>query len=140
MASKRQKKTARTKPRKEPRRLLTRQELALAMAVAAGTITKWERDGMPVAKKFHRGKPSLFDLNAVNAWREATAPAKEEGLSLEQERAKLAVLAQAKAEMELAERRGELVDRSEVVATARSVLAALAAKIRGIPRALVQGG
>lgn len=34
------------------------------------TITKWEQDGMPIAERGRRGKPSLYRLVDVDAWRQ----------------------------------------------------------------------
>jgi phage terminase Nu1 subunit (DNA packaging protein) len=41
------------------------------MGVHMMTVTKWERDGMPVAEGGRRGVPSLYDLDLVRAWRQA---------------------------------------------------------------------
>jgi len=57
----RRKKRAKTK-------LLTRREVAGALGVHMGTVTLWERGGMPIAKRGGRGIPSLYNLTVVEHW------------------------------------------------------------------------
>ena len=90
--------------------LLTRQQLAVVPFLIQGkpevhpiTITKWEREGMPVAKRGGRGRPSFYLESAVRAWllaREAAADGPDGPLDLVQERARkekwLALLAEQK--------------------------------------------
>lgn len=51
--------------------LLTRRELADQVGVHPMTVVKWEQDGMPVAKRGARGRASLYDPQAVAAWKDA---------------------------------------------------------------------
>ena len=122
--------------------LLTRQQLAAALGVNAGTITRWERDGCPAAKKRTRGQCTLFDRAEVEAWRDAVEAAKksDEGLSLEQERALLARAQREKVEMENAVRRGELWPMDLVILEGNHFAKALVAKVRLIPLRLIQAG
>jgi len=53
------------------KKLATRRELAAALDVHMQTITKWERDGLPIAERGSRGRPSRYSLEAVRAWRAA---------------------------------------------------------------------
>jgi phage terminase Nu1 subunit (DNA packaging protein) len=120
---------------------LTRPELAEAFGVIPGTITRWERDGMPVAKRFTRGRASLFDLQAVKAWRDAVdAKAEAEQLSLTDERAKLAQKQREKIELELAVRRGELVLRDQVIREVDAFAKGVTAKLRSLARRAAQAG
>jgi len=121
--------------------LLTRQQLASALGVVPGTVTRWERDGCPVAKKRSRGQATLFDRAAVEAWRDQVdAIKKAEGLSLEQERALLARAQREKVEMENAVRRGELWPMDLVILEGHHFAKALVAKVRLIPLRLIQAG
>lgn len=95
---------------------------------------------MPVAKKAPRGKNSLFSLSAVRAWREAVDQAKTPGLSLSDERARVAKLQQEKLGLDLALRRGELLERRAVLFEGQQFTKAIGAKIRGLPRAMVNAG
>jgi phage terminase Nu1 subunit (DNA packaging protein) len=122
-------------------RLVTRQELAVELAVTPGTITRWEKDGMPVAKRAPRGQPSLFDVDAVRTWRAGVeAAALEETLSLSEERAKLAQRQREKLELDLQVRRGQLLEREMVVLAGQAYTKAWRAKVRGLPRRAVQMG
>lgn len=56
------------RPSSEAAALVTRRELASALAKHPMTVTKWEQDGMPVAVRGRKGKPSLYDEAAVRAW------------------------------------------------------------------------
>lgn len=62
MASRRSKRTSET---------LTRRELAAALNVHMQTVTKWEREGLPVAERGRKGKPSRYSELEVRAWLQA---------------------------------------------------------------------
>jgi phage terminase Nu1 subunit (DNA packaging protein) len=71
--------------------LVTRRRLAELLDVHMMTVTKWERDGLPVAKRGRKGKPSLYREEAVQAWlfaRDQAAKSPDAPLDLAQERAK----------------------------------------------------
>jgi phage terminase Nu1 subunit (DNA packaging protein) len=51
--------------------LVSRRDLAALLEVHMMTVTKWERDGMPVAHRGGRGRPSLYDAAVVRAWKDA---------------------------------------------------------------------
>lgn len=52
-------------------RYLTRRQLAIALGKHMQTITKWEREGMPVARRGRRGRPSQYLEADCRAWLEA---------------------------------------------------------------------
>lgn len=120
--------------------LLTRPQLAEALGVTAGTITRWERDGMPVARRLSRGKSTLFDQAAVEAWRAATEAEQAGSLSLAEERAKLAKKQGEKLDLELSVRRGELVEVEAVIQANQATVKGWSAKVRGLPRRMVNAG
>jgi phage terminase Nu1 subunit (DNA packaging protein) len=116
---------------------LTRAALAKALGIHPGTVTRWERDGCPVAERAPRGRPSLFDLDAVRAWRRAAdQAARAEGLSLEAERARLARAQATLAEKKLKALAGELLPAAEVRRVYSALVGATKAKLLAIPRAV----
>jgi phage terminase Nu1 subunit (DNA packaging protein) len=100
-----------TTARRRRRKLISRQQLAVMLDVHPVTITKWQDDGMPVAKRGARGRPSLYDPAAVQAWRTAKEQAARstDVVSLEQERARMARADALLKEQQYARRTGELV-------------------------------
>jgi phage terminase Nu1 subunit (DNA packaging protein) len=87
-------------------KVATQREVAEAFGVAEGTITTWRNRGAPPPVD------GVWDLVAVAKWREEQSrPASVEDESSKQrlERAKAEM-----AEIELAQRRGELISRAEV--------------------------
>lgn len=124
-------------------KLLNRQQLAIEMGVTAGTITRWQRDGMPTAKKMPRGRASLFDLKVVQAWREQTDSANgasADGISLERERALLARVQREKAEIEVARLRSELVPYEAVAKAGEAQVIAWRNVVLKLARRLVLAG
>lgn len=51
-----------------PSPLVTRRELADALGCHMQTVTKYEREGLPIAQRGDRGKPSRYQLEDVRAW------------------------------------------------------------------------
>ena len=81
--------------------LLTRRDLAARLAVHMQTVTKWERDGLPIAERGRKGKPSRYEVAAVREWiatREKDAKAGGAGVDVARERAR-----KERAQAELAE-------------------------------------
>jgi phage terminase Nu1 subunit (DNA packaging protein) len=123
--------------------LLTRPQMAAEFGVFVGTITRWERDGMPVAQRASRGRHSLFDLKACKAWREkAHAAGGDRGAthSLTTAKAIESERRTEKLELEIAVKRGDLVHRDQVLREGHAFGRALAAKIRSLPRRAEHAG
>ena len=111
--------------------LKTRRELAAQLGVHVSTVTKWERDGAPVAKRGKAGVPSRYHVNQVRAWlakRDAKSPGTT-NQSLAQERAR-----KERAQAELAEqtyrvRARELVPAAEVLRCGHMLVTAVRTKL-----------
>jgi terminase small subunit / prophage DNA-packing protein len=96
--------------------LLTRPALAQRLGHHEISITKWQREGLPVAKRGRKGKASYYREADVRAWLEAREAAKQTSglVDVAQERAR-----KERAQAELAEqlhktRARELLPASEV--------------------------
>ncbi len=116
--------------------LLTRRELAAAFAVHMLTVTKWERDGMPIAKRGARGRPSLYDEAACRAWKILRDEAATKTSSLEQARIQKE-LSQAELNRQTAEiRAGNLLQREDVERVWSQHVAAVRRKLLHLPVSL----
>jgi len=133
------KRAARAAADKVEKGWLTRRQLATAMTVHMQTVTKWEQEGMPVAKHGGRGRPSLYDEAAVRTWRKQREEAAASGtgpLNPQQEKAR-----RERAQAQLAEqtfqiRMRDLLPREEVERIWSAECAAMRAKLMAIPATL----
>jgi hypothetical protein len=125
----------------EPTPLVTRQQLALLLGVHPQTITGWEGEGCPVARRGGRGVASKYRVSDVFKWRvESLRQVSETTLTLEQERTRLARAQADGKEMENRVRAGELLPRDQVVREGQALVRGWSAKVRGLPRRLVNVG
>lgn len=125
-----------SKPKKE--RLLTRRELAAALHVHMQTITKWEREGLPIAERGDKGRPSKYREIDVRAWRktrEEAAKKKTEGgpVDFMQARANKEYWQGKVAEQQHQIRARELLQASEVEKVWGAECAAIRTVILSIP-------
>lgn len=129
--------------------LFTRRGLAEAFGVHMMTVTGWEQDGMPVALRGGRGRPSMYRLKDCLEWkteREVQARGGAEGeLSPQVEKALLDRKRREELELKIRERRGELVEIAEVEREFEDCAASVKARLRRIPdavadRVLTAGG
>ena len=120
------------------RALLTRRELALAMDVHPQTVTKWERDGLPIAERGRKGKPSRYHEAACRAWRTAREDAaRSSGLvDVAQERARKERAQAILAEQAYQARARELLPRHEVEKVWAAEVAAVRRKLLSWPMTL----
>lgn len=103
-------------PSVAPGGLLTRRELAALLDINMMTVTKWERDGLPIAEIGRKGKPSKYLEGDVRAWLDAREKEADRGDVSSVAKAKAR---QATAQAELAEqaylaRAGRLLPAEEV--------------------------
>lgn len=114
--------------------LCTRRELARRLVKHPQTITKWEREGLPIAERGRRGRPSRYSETGVRAWlqaREELAKAAPGAVDFMASRARKELAQAALAEQTLQIRARTLLPLSEVerlwlaeVAAMRAVLLA----------------
>jgi phage terminase Nu1 subunit (DNA packaging protein) len=118
--------------------LMTRDELARLFGVTAGTIIRWARDGMPVAKGGGQGRQAGYLPSACVAWRLAQLEARSpdhEGLFPAVERARKDRAQAQLAEQQLKIRSGEYVAIREVEEELARKVGATQTKLLTIPRA-----
>ncbi len=115
--------------------LVTRRELAKRLGRHMQTITKWEREGMPIAERGRRGKPSRYSETAVTAWLDKREEAARIGTSLDlvQERSRKERAQAILAEQTVAIRAAELVPRAEVEKVWIAEIVAVRAKLLAWP-------
>lgn len=97
--------------------LVTRRELAQKLGVHMQTITKWEREGMPIARRGRKGRASLYRVSEVSAWLKARESAAGGGAVVDVARARADKETwQARlAQQAYLARSGELLPRAQVV-------------------------
>lgn len=121
-------------------KLQTRRELAEAFGVHMMTVTKWERDGLPIAERGRKGKPSRYRLSECMQWyigREVSAATGgDEKLSPATEKALLDRKRREELELKIMVRRGELVEAEEAAREFADCAAAVKARLRRIPDAV----
>lgn len=117
--------------------LFTRPELAEAFSVHQQTITKWERDGLPIEIRGSRGRPTYYSLAACVQWRiERELLARGVGtdaVSPQNERALLDRMRREELEIRMRARRGDLVEIDAVRLEYSELATAVKARLRAIP-------
>jgi phage terminase Nu1 subunit (DNA packaging protein) len=116
---------------------MSKVDLANCLGVTPITVGKWVREGCPYVSKGNRGKPWLFNTADVAAWRQDRAVQRAIGdtsaLDIDEaKRRKLAAEA-AIVELDLAKRRGEVIEVEEIAALVGDEYANVRAKLLSIP-------
>ncbi|MBB4287678.1 terminase small subunit [Roseospira goensis] len=118
-------------------RIVSQTELAAIMGVTAMTVRAWERKGMPVARKGSRGRPGQYNTADVMRWRAEQAAQAATGdtnaMDMEEAKRRKTAAEAALAEMDLALRRGELVDVETVGRLVAEEYATVRANIMAMP-------
>jgi phage terminase Nu1 subunit (DNA packaging protein) len=115
---------------------VTRQQLADLMGVAVNSIARLAAQGMPqaVSSGGGRGRPAQFDAVACLAWQRAQLVADAPGNGSARERY-LAALTE-RVELDLRQRRGELVEMADVRQEFVGLAHTLKSQLRALPAAL----
>jgi phage terminase Nu1 subunit (DNA packaging protein) len=120
-------------------------ELAEILGVNRHTVVEWSKKGCPSVEKADKesGRPWIFDVAQVMAWRESQAAGAAaemfgDPISKDEAQRRRAIAQAAMAELDLAERKKELVQISDVTgavsaeyALVRTALMNLPAKVSG---------
>jgi phage terminase Nu1 subunit (DNA packaging protein) len=128
--------------------LFTRRGIASAFGVHMQTVTGWEQEGMPIALRGARGRPSMYRLPDCIEWkttRDVKALGGGEELSPQVEKALLDRKRREELELKILQRRGELVEVADVEREFEDCANAVKARLRRIPdavadRVLTAGG
>lgn len=116
--------------------LVTRRVLAARIQHHEISITKWQREGLPVAHRGRKGKPSLYDETAVRAWlqaREDAAQTQAPDLIVSRSRKELAQAVEA--EQRVAIKAHQLIAIDEVDRIWSAQVAAIRARLLAWPTA-----
>lgn len=117
-------------------KFITRRDLAARLGVHMQTVTKWEHDGLPTARRGRRGKPSLYNEAACRAWLEAREQAAEsDPIDVARERARKERAQARLAEQTYAARAKTLLPADEVDRLWTTELMAARAKFLALPQA-----
>lgn len=118
---------------------LTRRELAERLEVHMQTVTKWERDGMPIAVRGAKGRASYYDEAEVRAWRQLrdeSARGAGGATDLQADRARKERAQAALAEQAYQIRMRDLLPREEVEQAWAAEVAAVRARLLALPTTL----
>lgn len=114
-------------------RIVNQREMAEILDVSAKSVSLWQREGLPIALETENGVENQYDTGAVIRWYVAREVAKATG---ESEKDRLARLQGDKIELEIAEKRRELIPASEIepawigqVLAAREALLTIPARV-----------
>ncbi len=110
--------------------ITNREQTADILGVSKTTVDSWVRKGCPVIENGKKGVPSKYDTVAVINW---VYQDNDDGLDLQQEKAKLAKMQTEKAAIQIAEMKGELVDAEEVKESWITMITACRAKLLALP-------
>lgn len=115
--------------------VVDRRTLAGIFGVHMMTVTKWERDGMPILERGRRGKPSQYSRSAVATWREGRANVGET-VDAVRERARKDRAQAILAEQAHAIRNRDLVSVVEVEKVWAGIVAAVRTRLLALPATL----
>lgn len=116
-------------------RIIGQTEIAAMFGVTARTITDWQEAGMPVAVHGGPGVSGEYDAPACIRWLVEREVRKVQG---ESPKDRLARLQGDQLEMDLAERRGKLIEAATVEPMMRAAIVSARERIRNEPARLAE--
>lgn len=114
-------------------RIVGQENIASIFGVTPRTITEWQAGGMPVAVQGGPGVPGEYDSEVCILWLVEREVRKVQG---ENPKDRLARLQGDALEIDLAERRGKLIDAAAVEPVMRAAIVAARERIRNEPARL----
>ena len=119
---------------------LNRSELAEYMGVSMPTIDTWRKEGLPVLERGGPGRQWAFDLPAVVKWygdRRASQAAGDAPTDLTAIELRTASAKMLKAELELAQARGEVAPIREFERAQAAAFAQVRSNVMNVPQRVV---
>lgn len=114
-------------------RIVNQRELAETLDISQKSLSLWAKEGMPVVLETENGLQNQYDTAAVHRWciaRELAKGAKDD------DKNRLARLQGDKIEMELAEKRRDLIPAAEVEPAWTSMVLAARQALLSLPKSL----
>lgn len=138
MATRRKKAKAARKAAMKSDGLVTRRELAGLLSVHMQTVTKWEQEGLPIAERGRKGKPSRYREVDVRAWLQLREEAAKQpgAVNLIAERARKERAQAILAEQAYQIRMRDLLPREEVEKAWSAEVSAVRTKLLAWPATL----
>lgn len=119
---------------------LNRSEIAQLFGVSLPTISQWLSKGMPFESKGTQGRKWSFNASEVVKWREAMivsqAIGDTSGLDLDEARRRKLAAEAAMVELDLAKRKGEVIEIDAVAGVVGDDYANVRAKLLSLPTKL----
>jgi phage terminase Nu1 subunit (DNA packaging protein) len=119
---------------------MNRAEIAQAMGVSEPTIDRWLKDGCPIVQRGRRGVAAVFDLPTVVQWRVEQAARNAAGEApdgIEEIEKRTAAAKMLKAELELAQARGDVAPVREFERAQAKAFAEVRANVMNVPQRVV---
>jgi phage terminase Nu1 subunit (DNA packaging protein) len=121
-------------------RRVNKVDVAELLGVSTVAIGQWVAKGCPFVQKGGQGKSWVFDVPEVVAWRERQVAQQAVGdtksLDLDEARRRKLAAEAAMSELDLAKRKGELIEIEEVAAVVGDDYANVRAKLLSLPTKL----
>lgn len=116
---------------------LDTQQLADFYGVSTARVNQWVREGAPVKIKGSRGIAHIFDTGDFSKWRDSVLASNTERMTLDEARLKKLAAEASISELELAKKKGDVVDLDEIERDLKNKFATLRSSIRSIPERVV---
>ncbi len=119
---------------------LTKANIAMCLGVSLPTVSSWVRKGCPYVQKGSKGQQWIFNTAEVISWREEQAALAAVGdtksLDIDEARRRKLAAEAAMVELDLAKRRGEVIEIEEVSGVIGDDYANVRAKLLSLPTKL----
>jgi terminase small subunit / prophage DNA-packing protein len=114
-------------------KVVNKHDLSEILGISERTLTVWQRQGLPMSPRGVRGEPNVYDVPKVIRWWLRREVHKVQD---EQPRDRLARVQADKVELELAEKRGELIPKAAIRPAWLGFVVATRQALRALPAGL----